>query len=129
MVQTETIRAAIAAYFAANNAGDAEAVARLFAVDAQAHRVPGSAPVAGREAIRQLYAHLLGTYARVEAQVVQSFISGNGAAVLYRGTFTARSGKSAVVDGINVYAFTEAGEIAAISYYWDPAPLTAVLQG
>jgi steroid delta-isomerase len=129
MVQAETIRAAIAAYFAANNAGDAEAVARLFAADARAHRVPGGAPVEGREAVRQLYAQLLGAYARVEAQVVQSFIAGNGAAVLYRGTFTARSGKAAVVDGINVYTFTEAGEIAEINYYWDPAPLGAISQG
>jgi steroid delta-isomerase len=129
MLEAETIRAAVADYFAANNARDAEAVARLFAAGARMHRVPGAAPVEGREAIRQVFAQLLGAFARVEVEAVQSFIAGDGAAVLYRGTFTARQGRSVEVEGIDVFALNEAGEIAAISYYWDPAPLTTVLQG
>ena len=60
---------------------------------------------------------------------MQCFIAGDGAAVLYRGTLTARSGRSVVMEEINVFALDDAGEIAAISYYWDPAPLIAILQG
>ncbi len=122
------IRAAIDGYFAANNALDAEAVARLFAADARMHRVPGTAPIEGRETIRQIYGQLLGAFSRSDVQAVQTFIAGTGAAVLYRGEFTARSGRSIILEGINVFAINEGGEIQVISYYWDSAPLTALLQ-
>jgi uncharacterized protein (TIGR02246 family) len=128
MVQAEMIRTAVDGYFAANNALDADAVARLFSVDARMHRVPGTAPIEGRETIRQIYGHLLSAFARSEVEAVQTFIAGNGAAVLYRGKFTARSGGAIALEGINVFGINEQGEIQAITYYWDPAPLTALLQ-
>ena len=80
MVGAATIRAAIDAYVAANNARDAQVVARLFVADARMHRAPGVGLVEGREAIRQVYAQLRGALARTEVEAVRRFIAGDGAA-------------------------------------------------
>ncbi len=128
MVQTGTVQAAIEGYFAANNALDANAVADLFAPDAQMHRVPGRSPTEGREAIRQVYQQLLAAFSRSDVNPMHTFIAGNGAAVLYRGTFTAKTGESVVVEGIDVFEVNEGGQIEAIRFYWDPAPLATVLR-
>ena len=50
-----TVEAAIAAYAAATNALDAEAIAGLLAPDALTVPVPEAAPAEGREAIRWRY--------------------------------------------------------------------------
>lgn len=128
MVQAEAIQAAIAGYFAANNARDADAVADLFAPDAQMHRVPGMPPTEGRETIRQIYRQLLGAFSRSEVHAVHTFIAGNGAATLYRGEFIATTGESVIVEGIDVFAVNEGGQIEAIHFYWDSAPLADVLR-
>ena len=129
MVTQETIQTAITRYFAANNALDADAAADLFAPDAQMHRVPGAPPVEGRETIRHAYRQLLGAFSRADVGAITTFIAGNGAAVLYRGEFTANTGTTVTVEGIDVFAVNEAGQIRAIHFYWDPAPLAAAIQG
>lgn len=128
MTSTAMIQAAIDRYFAANTALDAEAVASLFAADARMYRVPGEAPLEGREAIRQVYRQLLDAIARFDAPPAHTYIQGNGAAVLYRGQLTAKRGGTVAIEGINVYAVDEAGLISEIRYYWDPAPVYAVLR-
>ncbi|MHB8645472.1 MAG: nuclear transport factor 2 family protein [Thermomicrobiales bacterium] len=128
MIQAEKIRAAVEGYFAANNALDADAVADLFAPDAQMHRVPGTSPTEGREAIRQVYRQLLAAFSQSDVHAVHIFIAGNGAALLYRGMFTAKTGKAVTVEGIDVFEVNEDGQIQAIRFYWDPAPLAAVLR-
>jgi steroid delta-isomerase len=129
MVSTALIQDAVERYFAANAALDAAAVARLFAPDARMYRVPGEAPLVGREAIGQVYHQLLAAIARFDAPPARIFIQGDGAAVLYRGQLTAQRGGTVAVEGINVYAVDEAGLIAEIRYYWDPTPVYAVLRG
>ena len=129
MVTKEMIQSVVAGYFAANNRLDADAAAELFAPDARMERTPGTPPVEGRETIRQAYRQLLSAFLRSDMTALNTFIAGNGAAVLYRGEFTARNGASAVVEGIDVFEINEAGEIQAIRFYWDPTPLHALLRG
>lgn len=129
MVVKERIQSIIENYVAANNTLDADAVAELFAPDARMERVPGTPPIEGKEAIRQAYRQLLSALSRSDVTAINTFIFGNGAAFLYRGEFTAKSGKSASVDGIDVLEINEAGQIQMIRFYWDPAPLYAILQG
>ncbi len=90
MVAKETIQTAITSYFAANNALDANAVAELFAPDARMERVPGIPPVEGQETIRKAYRQLFNVFSRSDVTAVNTFIFGNGAAVLYHGEFTAK---------------------------------------
>ena len=129
MAAKETIQSAIAGYFAANNTLDADAVAELFAPNARMERVPGTPPIEGKKAIQQAYRQLFSAFSRSDVTAINTFIFGNGAAILYRGEFTAKSGKSAAVEGIDVFEINEAGQIQAIRFYWDPAPLYAILQG
>lgn len=129
MVAKEMIQSAIAGYFAANNMLDADAIAELFASNARMERVPGTSPIEGKEAIRQAYRQLFSTFSQSDVTAINTFIFGNGAAILYRGEFTAKSGKSAAVEGIDVFEINEAGQIQAIRFYWDPAPLYVILQG
>jgi steroid delta-isomerase len=128
MVVKETIQSVVTGYFAANNRLDADAVAALFAPTAHMERVPGTPSIEGREAIRQAYRQLFGALLQSDVTAINTFIFGNGAAVLYRGEFTAKSGKSAAMEGIDVFEINEAGQIQAIRFYWDPGPFYAILQ-
>lgn len=128
MVVKETIQTAITSYFAANNALDANAVAELFAPDARMERVPAIPPVEGQETIREAYRPLFNVFSRSDVTAVNTFIFGNGAAVLYHGEFTAKNGPSAAMEGIDGFEINEAGQIQAIRFYWDSAPLYALLQ-
>ncbi|MCA1668297.1 MAG: SgcJ/EcaC family oxidoreductase [Thermomicrobia bacterium] len=129
MLQADTIQTVVDGYFAANNALDADAVATLFAPDAQMHRVPGTPPAVGRETIRQVYGQVFAALApRSEVHAVDTFIAGNGAAVLYRGRYVMTSGESVPVEGIDVFEINAGGQIEAIRYYWDPAPLMGILR-
>lgn len=129
VVTKETIQAAVDGYFAANTALDADAVAALFAPDARMYRVPGTASLEGREGIRQVYRELLGAMARFDAPPIHTYIYGDGAAVLYRGELTAKRGGTVATEGIDVFTINEAGQIAEIRFYFDPAPVYAALRG
>jgi steroid delta-isomerase len=129
MSTPELVQRAVGAYFAANDALDVDAIAALLAPDARMERVPGTPPIAGREAIRHAYAQFLAPFARARWEITRTHVAGNGAAVAYRGTLTARNGRSVTVEGIDTFAIDPEGRIAAICFYWDPTALMALLRG
>ncbi|MGN6814331.1 MAG: nuclear transport factor 2 family protein [Thermomicrobiales bacterium] len=129
MVTQEQIRQAVTAYFAGNNALDADAIGALFTLDARMERVPGTSPATGRAAIRHVYAQLFAGLAEARVTAVHTLIAGNGVAVYYRGELTARRGGEVAVEGIDTFEIDAEGQIAAICFYWDPTPLAALLRG
>lgn len=127
MVSRDVIQAAIAAYFAATNARDVEAYVGVFAPDGAMHSPPGTAPIAGHVAIRQVAQRLFAPYQAISATADRVITSGNGAAVLYTARFTARNGRTATVEGIDIFEVNEDATIQVARYYWDPTPLQTLL--
>lgn len=129
MVAPGVIHSSVAAYFAATNSLDVEAYVNGFAPDGEMHSPPGSPPIAGHEAIRQMAQRLFAPYQAIRATIERVIVSGNGAAVVYTASFTAHNGRTATVEGIDVFEIYDDGKIKVARYYWDPTPLRALLQG
>jgi uncharacterized protein (TIGR02246 family) len=129
MIAQDVIQQAIRAYFETVCALDAAACAQLFAADARMYNPPGAPPTEGREAIQHALEPLFGACQRLTAEPVQTFINGNGAAVLYRGELTAKAGATVPFEGIDVFEVDATGLIQEIRYYWDPGPVMAALRG
>lgn len=128
MVSHESIRAAITAYFAANNARDVDGFVNAFAADAALYNVAETSPITGRDAVLQVAQQSLTPYREVSATIERIFISGNGAAVFYTGHLTAQNGRTAPIEGIDVFEINDEGKIQSIRYYLDPTLVIALFQ-
>lgn len=128
MTPPDVVHSAIAAYFEATNSLDVDTYVDVFAPDGEMHSPPGSAPIVGREAIREVARRLFAPYRAISATADRVFVSGNGAAVVYTARFTSRNGRTATVDGIDVFEVNDDGKIQVARYYWDPTPILALLQ-
>ena len=128
MVSEEAIRATIATYFAANNALDIEGFVNAFAPDAALYNAGEVSPISGREAVRRVAEQSLLPFRHMNIAIERLFIVGNGAAAFYTGSMTAQSGREAHVAGIDVFEINDNGKIQSIRFYFDPAPIMALLQ-
>ncbi len=128
MISQKDIQEAITTYFAVNNALDVEGFVATFAPDALMYNTPGAQPITGQDAFRQVAQRFMAPYSEINATQDRVFISGNGAAVLYTAEFTAKNGRTARVQGIDVFEFNDQGKIQVIRYYWDPTPVMAILR-
>lgn len=101
-------RQLVQAWVEAFNRGDAELLASLYAEDATNHQV-AEAPVRGREAIRQMFAHGFAAF-RMQCLVENLFEDGDWAILEWRDPLGLRGcGFFHVVDG----------QIALQRGYWD----------
>lgn len=65
-------------------------------------------------------------YSEMNATQDRVFISGNGAAVLYTAQFTAKNGRTASMQGIDIFEVNDQGKIQVIRYYLDPTPVVPI---
>lgn len=128
MVSEKIILETITTYFAANNAQDVEGFVNIFAEDASIYNAGEVSPVSGREAIRQVAEQTLLPFQETNVSMERVFIADNGAAVFYTGQLTARNGRSAEIEGIDVFEINAAGKIQTIRFYLNPAPVLALFQ-
>src|SRR5689334_20188867 len=110
MVSQEIIQAAITTYFAANNALDVDGFVNAFAEDASIYNAGEISPITGREAIRQVALQSLTPFQEGSVTMDRVFIVGNGAAVFYSGHLTAKNGRKANVEGIDVFEVNDEGK-------------------
>jgi steroid Delta-isomerase len=122
----EQIRRACERYADLLTARDADGIAALYAEDATVEDPAGSAPLVGREVIRDFYR---GAIERVQPTVVVTgpvrvLADGRaGAAPLQsRGT---RDGRAVTLDIIDVFTFDDGGLITSMRAYWGPENVTA----
>ncbi|GHO47058.1 nuclear transport factor 2 family protein [Ktedonospora formicarum] len=127
MVSQKVIRAAIEAYFSANNALDVEGFVNAFAPDASMYNVAEISPITGHEAIRQVARQMLLPCEETAVTMDKIFITGNGAAIFYSGHLTAKNGRTAQVEGIDVFEVNDEGKIQSIRLYFGPNPAVAAL--
>lgn len=126
MVSQEVIRTAIMNYFAANSALDVERFVSVFAADASLYNIGEISPVTGYDAIRQAAEQMLAPYSQLRATINRIFMSREGAAVFYTAHLTAKNGRTATVEGIDVFEINSEGKIQAIRYYIDSTPVLAL---
>jgi steroid delta-isomerase len=126
MVSQEVIQTTITNYFAVNNALDVERFVNAFAADAAMYNVAEISPITGYDAIRQAAQQMLTPYSELNATINRVFISGDGAAVFYTAYLTAKNGRTATVEGIDVFEINSEGKIQTIRYYVDPTPVLAL---
>jgi steroid delta-isomerase len=129
MASQEFILKTITAYFAANNALDVEGFVNAFAPDAALYNAGEVSPISGQEAVRQVAEQSLIPFQKMEVQIERTFIMGNGAAVFYTGSMTAKNGRRAQAAGIDVFEINDNGKIQSIRFYFDPEPIIALFQG
>src|SRR5205823_5170776 len=94
VVSKEAIQSAVAAYFGASRAMDANAVAEAFAPDGVSNDPVGTPPHVGRDAIRQFMHGVIAESQRVESTADDVFIAGDSAAVKWTVQLTAKNGQS-----------------------------------
>ncbi|WHZ24385.1 MAG: hypothetical protein OJF47_003497 [Nitrospira sp.] len=125
----ETIRPAVARYFAAIRQMDADAWVACFAAQAISYEPGAPAPLQGHAALRQFFLGVVGLFQTLDLREDQIFFSGNRAAVKFTGRGTGKTGRSVVFEGIDVFEINQDGKIHMMWGYWDPAAMIAQLQG
>ena len=128
MLSEKIILEALTTYFAVNNALDIEGFVNIFAADASMYNAAEISPVSGREAIRQVAEQTLLPFQEANVTMERVFIAGNGAAVSYTGQLTAKNGRTAEIEGIDVFEINAEGKIQTIHFYLNPAPVLALFQ-
>ncbi len=125
---TENIEKAVAEYFAALRAMDAERWANTFAENAVSHDPVGAPPINGRAELRQFLQNIFMAFEKVGLTEDHVFINGNEAAVKWTGRGVSKNGREVMFEGIDVIEVNDKGLIQTVRAYWNPAALMAQLQ-
>ena len=126
-MSTEMIQKAVADYFAATRAMDADAWVRTFAEDATSYD-PAAPPATGHDALRQFFEGIAGAFSRVGLTEDNVFVVDTSAAVKWTGRGVGKNGREVVFEGIDVIEINDDGKIQTLRAYWNPAALMAQLQ-
>lgn len=112
-------------YFEALNNIDREAYLACFSNDATVQDPYGGRAFQGQEGLNKWFNGLERTWVRFAMTPGKAHRAGNRVAVPWTAEATAKSGKEAAFDGINVFTLGEDGRIAALEGYWDAAAMMA----
>lgn len=126
-MSTEMVQKAVADYFAATRAMDAQAWVETFAEDGTSYD-PVAPPATGHAALRQFFEAIAGIFSRVGLTEDNVFVKENEAAVKWTGRGVGHNGREVVFEGIDIFEINEAGKIQTVRAYWNPATLMAQLQ-
>lgn len=121
------IQDTVSRFYAAICAFDVEAWLDNFSPDAESHDPVGAPVLRGHAALRDFFTGLAAMMESIDMRAERTFISGDSAAVKWRGAGTGKNGATFRFEGIEVFEFDAAGRIRVLRAYWDPAPLLAVL--
>jgi steroid Delta-isomerase len=126
---SETIQAALDAYFAAAKALDTDAFVACFTADAVQEDPVGAPANEGHDAIRRFFNGIAGGFDQLAMTPESTFINGNSAAVKWTGQVVAKNGREGQFAGIDVVDFDDAGKITRLRAFWNPAALMAQVRG
>ena len=115
MPSEATMKAAMQAYFDSFNAGDVEAVVRLFAADATVEDPVGSKVREGTAEIRAAFSEVLKNRPRLTLSAPMRGSHGNAAAMALEAKVGAMT-----IRAIDVLTFDEAGKITSLKAYFGP---------
>jgi steroid delta-isomerase len=118
MPDPDHVRSVYARYVDLVSAGDANAVAALYAPDATLEDPIGAPLQRGREAIRAFYAKSAGAVKLALSGPVR--VCGREAAAPMLATLGGGDGRRAYIDIIDVMTFGEDGLITSMRAFWSP---------
>jgi ketosteroid isomerase-like protein len=128
MISQEIIRTTITSYFAANNALDVERFVNAFTADATLYYAGPISPITGTAAVRQVAVQSLTLFSKMQVTINRILFSEDGAAVSYTVHLTAKNGRTATTEGIDVMEINSGGKIQSIRFYMDQEPILALFQ-
>jgi steroid delta-isomerase len=117
-----TARRAVAAYFAAARAMDAQAMARVFAEEALTFDPATASPVHGHGELQAFFQELWAHFETLNLVEDRAFFAHDGAAVKWTAYGVLTSGAGVVFEGIDVFEVDERGAIQTLWTYRDPLP-------
>jgi steroid Delta-isomerase len=118
---------AVADFYRAIQALDAEAWVRSFAVDAICEDPVGSPEARGHEALHGFVTGLFGLFVTFGLTPDEAFASGSGVAVHWTGRGLGRNGARVEFSGIDVFTLDAIGKIKMLQAYWDAGPVLRAL--
>lgn len=118
MPDRETIHRAVQAYFASIRDGDGERFVALFAADGVSRDPLGAPAHRGHAELRRLFEGTQQFWDALHVACHETFVAGGGAAARWSATGR-RGGVEVDFEGIDVFAFDEAGRIVELTAYWD----------
>jgi steroid Delta-isomerase len=117
--QDEKMRTAVHSYAAALNAGDAKAIAALYAEDAVVEDPVGTTPKQGRAAILAFYEGSVGVPLRVALEG-EVRCAASECAFAFSVSFSYQ-GQATTIRPIDTMRFNDAGQITQMRAYFGPA--------
>src|SRR5690349_16651486 len=124
----EQIKRVVAEYFAGIRAMDPDRWIASFAEDAVLSDSDREQYI-GREALHRYLREITTNVEQIGLYEDAVFVARNGAAVKWSGRAIGRDGRSVTFEGIDVLGINEAGEIQAVTAYWNPSTVLAELHG
>ena len=106
-------------YFEAVSNVDRQAYLACFSEDAVVMDPYGGRPFQGREGLNKFMDGMERTWQTFRMTPDRLFASGDRAATKWAALATAKSGKTAEFEGINVFTINEDGLISRLEAYWD----------
>lgn len=119
MPTPEQMTAAVHAYVAAFDKGDAEAAVALFANDATVEDPVGTPPKVGIDAIREFYTASMQTGAKLHLQGPVRVTANNHAAFAFQVRLRMNE-TDMTVDVIDIFRFDDAGKVAEMRAFFGP---------
>ncbi|MFI0350616.1 nuclear transport factor 2 family protein [Actinomadura sp. 9N407] len=117
MPTQDQMKQALQAYIDGFAAGDAAAVAALFADDAVVEDPVGNPPISGRAAIEEFYTNAVGAGSKLVLEAPIRGSHGNAAAMAFTVEVPEMGLRIRVID---VMTFNEDGKIVAMRAHWGP---------
>lgn len=118
-VTDDLVGPAVAAYFDALVASDADAFAALFAADATMQDPVGTPVHEGHVGVARFHKGLHRAWSNFSMAVDEVYARGHSAAVRWSAEGTSASGKRITFQGIDVFHVDKEGRIAQLEGYWD----------
>lgn len=124
----ENVQKAVAEYFAATRAMDAERWVSVFAEDAISHDPVGAPAMNGHASLREFFQGMTALFDKVGLTEEHIFINGDEAAVKWTGRGVGKNGRKVGFEGIDIIKVNAEGKIQTLYAYWNPDILMAQLQ-
>ena len=123
----DSIDKAVAEYFEAIRALDADRWVATFAENGVSLDPYGSQELVGPDALRQFFLGIAGGFETLSFKEDSVFVSGDRAAVKWTASGVGKNGKPVTFEGIDVFEVNDAGKIQTVWGYWDPGEMMATL--
>jgi len=127
-MSTEIVQKAVAEYFAATRAMDAERCVAVFAEDATSHDPVGAPAMSGHAVLREFFQGITAQFEQVGLTEEYIFINGDEAAVKWTGRGVGKNKRKVSFEGIDIIKVNAEGKIQTLHAYWNPNILMAQLQ-